>query len=137
MGEETLGQRLVSIREKRGLSQVEVAKLTGLKVQNISRLETETRKHVRSDTLFRLALVLECSADELIGIMNAQGQRAHYCKRAGCGKVFYGNTVANYCYACWQNMTPDQQKEARRLPNWTQPLRQAPKRPRSRKAMVG
>jgi len=68
MEEETLGQRLAFIRGKRGLSQPDVAKLTGLKVQNISRLETKAREHVRSDTLARLAQALECSTDYLLGL---------------------------------------------------------------------
>src|SRR5262245_62446888 len=68
MDEETLGQRLAFIRGKRGLSQPDVAKLTGLKVQNISRLETKAREHVRSDTLARLAQALECSTDYLLGL---------------------------------------------------------------------
>jgi len=68
MGGETLGQRLACIRGKRGLSQVDLAALTGLRVQNISRLETESREHVRSDTLLRLAQALDCSADYLLGL---------------------------------------------------------------------
>ncbi len=68
MGGETLGQRLALIRGKRGLSQPDLAKVTGLKVQNISRLETASREHVRSDTLVRLAQALDCSADYLLGL---------------------------------------------------------------------
>jgi transcriptional regulator with XRE-family HTH domain len=68
MGEETLGQRLALTRGRRGLSQPDVAKLTGLKVQNISRLETEAREHVRSDTLIRLAQALAVSTDYLLGL---------------------------------------------------------------------
>jgi transcriptional regulator with XRE-family HTH domain len=68
MGEATLGRRLALAREKLGLSQMEVAERTGLKVQNISRIETTVRQHVRSDTLVRLAQALECSTDYLLGL---------------------------------------------------------------------
>jgi transcriptional regulator with XRE-family HTH domain len=50
------------------MSQQDLAELTGLKVQNISRLETEQREHVRSDTLRRLAEALDCSTDYLVGL---------------------------------------------------------------------
>jgi transcriptional regulator with XRE-family HTH domain len=50
------------------MSQQDVAERTGLKVQNISRLETDQRAHVRSDTLRRLAEALDCSADFLLGL---------------------------------------------------------------------
>ena len=45
---ETIGDRLARIRGYRRLSQQDVADLTGLKVQNISRLETDGRERVRS-----------------------------------------------------------------------------------------
>jgi transcriptional regulator with XRE-family HTH domain len=50
------------------MSQQDVAERTGLKVQNISRLETDHRAHVRSDTLRRLAEALDCSTDYLVGL---------------------------------------------------------------------
>jgi transcriptional regulator with XRE-family HTH domain len=50
------------------MSQQELATRTGLKVQNISRLETDHRAHVRSDTLRRLAEALDCSTDYLVGL---------------------------------------------------------------------
>src|SRR4051812_48616154 len=68
MAEETFGARLALTRSIRGLSQPDLAKLTGLKVQNISRLETAAREHVRSDTLVRLAQALGVSADYLLGL---------------------------------------------------------------------
>ena len=64
----TLGQRIALIREKRGLTQSDVAELTGLKIQNISRLETDAREHARSDTLIRLAQALDVSTDYLLGL---------------------------------------------------------------------
>jgi transcriptional regulator with XRE-family HTH domain len=50
------------------MSQRELAERTGLKVQHISRIETDEREHVRSDTLRRLAEALGCTSDYLIGL---------------------------------------------------------------------
>ena len=65
---DSLGDRLARIRGFRRMSQQDVAERTGLKVQNISRIETEQREHVRSDTLRRLAEALDCSTDYLVGL---------------------------------------------------------------------
>ena len=64
----SLGDRLARMRGFRRMSQQDLAALTGLKVQNISRLETAAREHVRSDTLIRLAQALDVSADYLLGL---------------------------------------------------------------------
>jgi len=64
---ESFGKRLALVREFRRMSQPALAECTGLKVQNISRLETGQRKHVRSDTLCRLADALRCATDYLLG----------------------------------------------------------------------
>ena len=64
----SLGDRLAQVRGVRRMSQQEVAARTGLKVQNISRIETDQREHVRSDTLRRLAEALDCSTDYLVGL---------------------------------------------------------------------
>jgi transcriptional regulator with XRE-family HTH domain len=64
----SLGDRLARIRGFRRMSQQDVADLTGVKVQNLSRLEQDHRVHVRSDTLRRLAQALDCSADYLLGL---------------------------------------------------------------------
>ena len=64
----TLGDRLARVRGFRRMSQQVLAERTGLKVQNISRLETDHREHVRSDTLRRLAEALGCSTDYLVGL---------------------------------------------------------------------
>ena len=64
---DSLSDRLARMRAGRGMSLRELAERTGLKAQNISRVETGERKHVRSDTLQRLAEALDCSADYLLG----------------------------------------------------------------------
>ena len=64
----SLGDRLARMRGFRRMSQQDLAERTGLKVQNISRIETDQREHVRSDTLRRLAEALDCSTDYLVGL---------------------------------------------------------------------
>jgi transcriptional regulator with XRE-family HTH domain len=64
----TLGNRLITVRERRGLTQVEIAQRAHLPQQAISRLERGERTHVRSDVLARLAIALETSADFLLGL---------------------------------------------------------------------
>jgi transcriptional regulator with XRE-family HTH domain len=67
---DSLGDRLARMRGCRGMSQRELAERTGLKVQHISRIETDQREHVRSDTLRRLAEALHCSTDYLVGMVD-------------------------------------------------------------------
>ena len=64
----TLGERLSAVRERRGMTQGEVARRAHLPQQAISRLERGDRTHVRSDVLARLATALDISADVLLGL---------------------------------------------------------------------
>ena len=64
----SLGKRVAQARAARRMSQQRLAQQTGLKVQNISRIETDQREHVRSDTLRRLAVALDCTTDYLVGL---------------------------------------------------------------------
>jgi transcriptional regulator with XRE-family HTH domain len=84
----SLGDRLARIRGFRRMSQQDLAARTGLKVQNISRLETDQREHVRSDTLRRLAEALDCSTDYLVGLTDdpvpsRKRPRAHHAAPVG------------------------------------------------------
>jgi transcriptional regulator with XRE-family HTH domain len=58
------------LRERRGLTQGEVAQRARLPQQAISRLERGEREHVRSDVLARLAVALTVSADYLLGLQD-------------------------------------------------------------------
>ena len=69
----TLGERLSAVRERRGLTQGEVARRVRLPQQAISRLERGERSHVRSDVLARLAIALDVSADMLLGLRDISG----------------------------------------------------------------
>jgi transcriptional regulator with XRE-family HTH domain len=74
------------------MSQQNLAQRSGLKVQNISRLETDQREHVRSDTLRRLAEALGCSTDYLVGLTEdpAPPKRVRLRKPAPVGEDRYG-----------------------------------------------
>ena len=72
----TLGERLSAVRERRGLTQAEVAQRAHLPQQAISRLECVDRTHVRSDVLARLAIALDVSADVLLGLRNMADEAA-------------------------------------------------------------
>ena len=60
-------EELVRIRVKRGLTQNELSKLSGVNQQTISRYEKGQRVP-DSNNLKKLALALKCSADDLLGI---------------------------------------------------------------------
>lgn len=67
LGEETLGQRIARLRKERGFSQVELAEKIGLVQVLISDYENDKiRPHF--EMIIRLALALEVSADELLGM---------------------------------------------------------------------
>jgi transcriptional regulator with XRE-family HTH domain len=72
----SLGERLSTIREQKGLTQGEVAQRAKLPQQAISRLERGDRAHVRSDVLVRIALALDVSLDVLMGLRTMTEQTA-------------------------------------------------------------
>lgn len=53
-------------REKRGLTQAELSKLSGVPQQTISSLETGERANPRADTLFALCIPLQCEITDLV-----------------------------------------------------------------------
>ena len=57
---------LTEIREKRNMSQVELARASGITQQAISMIETEKSKNPGIYTMIRLARVLRCSVYDLI-----------------------------------------------------------------------
>ncbi len=66
LGEETLGERLARLRKERGYTQVELAKIIGIKQTIVSDYErARIRPHI--EMAVRLALALEVSVDELLG----------------------------------------------------------------------
>jgi transcriptional regulator with XRE-family HTH domain len=63
-----LGDRIKRQREKRKLTQTELAEQVGVNQALISRLESKVSAGTHTDVLKRLAQVLGCTADYLIGM---------------------------------------------------------------------
>ena len=62
-----LGERLHTIRRRRGLTSKDLAAAVGTGRTTISRLENNSKPQVSFDVLFRIADVLEVSLDYLAG----------------------------------------------------------------------
>jgi transcriptional regulator with XRE-family HTH domain len=62
-----LNERLKTLREARGLSQEQLATLVRIRQSHMSRIESGSIQHVRSDLLQRLADALGVSTDDLLG----------------------------------------------------------------------
>ncbi len=58
--------RLREWREKRGLTQAELARRVGVRQATISRLETEESRRIELDVLDRLLRVLRCKPNDLL-----------------------------------------------------------------------
>jgi transcriptional regulator with XRE-family HTH domain len=67
MDMEVLGTRVREQRKHAGLSQMEVAKQTGIIQGDLSLLERGKKRALWADTLLRLAEALGCSLDYLVG----------------------------------------------------------------------
>lgn len=62
----TFAQRLLEIRKSKGLTQIELARLTGISTRMIAHYETKV-KHPAPESLVLLAKALKISTDELLG----------------------------------------------------------------------
>lgn len=60
------GQNLKTIRQRRGLSQAQIADLTFININYISKLERNLINNPGINLLVKLATVLHCSLDDLI-----------------------------------------------------------------------
>jgi len=67
------GKRLATIRKERGLTQRQLAELTGISARMIAYYEVQA-KYPPTHALLPLAKVLRVSADELLGIKNFKPQ---------------------------------------------------------------
>lgn len=61
----TFGKRLAGMRKKRGLTQQQLCELVGVHVSHISNYEND-RSQPTLETIRRLALALDVTADELV-----------------------------------------------------------------------
>ena len=58
---------VAKLREKAGISQQELGRLSGVPQGVISTIESGATKHPRTDTAAKLARALGCTIDELLG----------------------------------------------------------------------
>lgn len=66
-----LGKRIKSERERKGLSQIELAKL--LNISNTTLSQYETGQRIPSDEIkIKLAEIFNCSVDYLLGLTNVR-----------------------------------------------------------------
>mgnify|MGYP001568263012 CR=1 FL=1 len=63
-----LGRRLLQARLQRGLNQSELARRADLHRPTLLHLEHGTKRYLRADSLYRLAIALDVSIDWLLGI---------------------------------------------------------------------
>lgn len=63
---ERIGRRIRRLRLMNGLTQEQLSKAAGISLSFMGHIERGTRK-LSVDTLYHLAIVLNCSADELLG----------------------------------------------------------------------
>lgn len=65
------GKNLRKLRVQRGLTQAELAELTGMMQNFVSRLESSANTNPQYDTMRRLAVALGMSTDEFVRAMEA------------------------------------------------------------------
>ena len=64
----TIGARIKALRQKKGWSQRELARLAGVRHATLVKLETGMRTETRTDIVRRLAKTLGVTTDYLIGM---------------------------------------------------------------------
>jgi transcriptional regulator with XRE-family HTH domain len=64
---QTFGARIAALRKKRGLTQIELAKLIGIDNVLVSHYE-RNRLHMNEEMITRFALALKVSTDEPLGL---------------------------------------------------------------------
>src|SRR3989442_886788 len=65
----TLGERLLILRRRRGLSQGGVGKASGLNRNTIARLEQDDLHDLGGQSIVKLARALDCTTDVLLGMV--------------------------------------------------------------------
>lgn len=63
-----LGQNIKRIRSEKGFTQKELSNLSKVSQSTITEIEKGTRKSLRADNLSKIAIALEVSTNELLGI---------------------------------------------------------------------
>jgi transcriptional regulator with XRE-family HTH domain len=82
---QVVGERVLLLRRRGGLSQHALAAKAGVDVMTISRLESGTKKRLEVEPLARLARALGVSADHLLGLDTPPAKRPRSRKAAPVG----------------------------------------------------
>ena len=72
-----IGERVLLLRRRDGLSQHALAAKAGVDVMTISRLESGKKKRLEIEPLSRLAQALGVTTDHLLGLDAPKRRRAH------------------------------------------------------------
>jgi transcriptional regulator with XRE-family HTH domain len=72
---QTVGQRLLARRKHLGLTQAQLAQMTGMSQGSIARIETGKAEEVQSSTLIALAKQLKVTADYLLGLVEEEAEK--------------------------------------------------------------
>jgi transcriptional regulator with XRE-family HTH domain len=70
----TLGERLLILRRRCGLSQGRLAAATGLHKNTIARVEQGDIQDITGETIIKLVRALGCSSDQLLGLASIDAQ---------------------------------------------------------------
>jgi len=70
----TLGERILILRRRRGMSQGALAKASGLNRNTVARLEQGDLQDLGGQSLVKLARALDCSTDVLLGMVELDEQ---------------------------------------------------------------
>lgn len=65
---ESAGQRLLELRQKRGLTQTELGQMVGISSMQVRRYEKKGIRTMRVHRLYDLAAALDCSVADILGL---------------------------------------------------------------------
>jgi transcriptional regulator with XRE-family HTH domain len=78
----TLGERILLIRRRRGLTQQALADQTGLNKNTVSRLEQGSLKDLGGQSVAKMAVALGVSTDYLLGLKTEEDEEGAPCVAA-------------------------------------------------------
>lgn len=82
----TKGQRIRKRREEKNISQIELANRLGIKNQTLFKYEKDIITNIPSDTVEKIASVLECSPAYIMGWTDDENEPLFYAAFSGAGK---------------------------------------------------
>ncbi len=64
----SMGEKVLNMRKEAGWTRRELSRRTGLRDEHLSKIEHGLRTQIEVETIRRLCLALDCTADYLIGL---------------------------------------------------------------------